>query len=1177
MTASGQPDRPGAPIDLALAADGTTFILDSAPNRVLRLLPDDTWGAPFGGLGSERITQAGAIGWDEAAGRVYVADRGTERLLAFNRLGMFQRTVLSRANIFDISVQPDGSMWLADVRAGAVRRVDYSGTELDRFGRYSVEGDDGFEGLVAVDQEPGGRLWVADENGRRLRAYQRDAAGGWLLQRTLDLNAASLAGCDGQRLQVLRDDVLLAGRCILRDGTRVEAFPPDHRGSDLYATTLHTALPSAGRYVALATYDVDRVDPANAELQAVVRYADEGFDIVAGFVLGGRETVAGAGAGATESLDGPFRLDVLPGGDVVVMDQSSRRDTTMDLGYFQRFTPDGRVVEALGVRGYPSRSRLLMLDADLTVATGEPGQVIGVAYMRSGSPRQPQELEIVTHANSIKRRRCEDGQCIWATYTDPLWDTTLVNLNLKRGAPDYNYAATFEHSRRRYWLLQVWADKPDDMAMPVRLFRFDVDGRGRKTAVHLDGTEREAMWTDVDAGPDGRVVVLDALNDRVQVLDADGIRLGQIETPKDAWKVAAGPNGEVFVLTHYGHVVRMAADGTILSRFNGLPNDLVPSTALTDLGVDAWGRVYTVDDLYDQVTVFEPEGTEEDVLAGDQCTMGGDKWVAPDEVLLGDTAQLHMALFGTCGFVEDEADIVLMLNSSYERDLVNLSLYMEARRLRAARQIFSIIDLDRHRVGMGRYMYSALIDQPLTHDRARMIRALYDVPTSRKACAGTNTLSALSTAREMFEDTPPWRRKLLILIDPDKEKGPIKSPADRCWPPWSMLPVRRLAAELEAEGVTIVSVNGWTAACTSALTCNIPVAERGQGTGRRAVSVSISRQWPPNLVRTGTLVDELPANMDYVAGSANPPAAWDAARRTLTWDLLDLPLGSTPRFSLTIRPREEGYWPTNVRAAADVVDGWDKPQRVVLPIPYIRVYGERQPTPTFTPTITPSPAPTETPEPTPTSEPGTIYLPIALRTALCKPDTQSADVALVIDTSGSMTEVTSPGGPTKLTAARDGARAFLGELSVGRDQATLIQFNAEATVLQPLTGDIAAVDAALDRLTQASGTRIDSALEAGLSELTGPARRPENNAVLILLTDGEPTGTTPEAVQAAAERAKGDGLMVFTIGLGISVDEPLLRAVASRPERYFPSPDTSDLAAIYGQIAHSIPCRPMWP
>ena len=78
-------------------------------------------------------------------------------------------------------------------------------------------------------------------------------------------------------------------------------------------------------------------------------------------------------------------------------------------------------------------------------------------------------------------------------------------------------------------------------------------------------------------------------------------------------------------------------------------------------------------------------------------------------------------------------------------------------------------------------------------------------------------------------------------------------------------------------------------------------------------------------------------------------------------------------------------------------------------------------------------------------------------------------------------------------------------------------------------------------------------------------------------TDGEPTGTTPDEVRAAAEAAKGDGILLFTIGLGQDVDQDLLRDVATRPEWYFYAPDTSDLAAIYEKIAYEIPCKPMWP
>jgi len=129
----------------------------------------------------------------------------------------------------------------------------------------------------------------------------------------------------------------------------------------------------------------------------------------------------------------------------------------------------------------------------------------------------------------------------------------------------------------------------------------------------------------------------------------------------------------------------------------------------------------------------------------------------------------------------------------------------------------------------------------------------------------------------------------------------------------------------------------------------------------------------------------------------------------------------------------------------------------------------------------------------------------------------------------------------------------------------------------PLTPGIAEVEAGLDRLTQESGTRIDLALDAARGELTGPARREGNNPVLILLTDGEPTGTTPEEVRAAADRAKEPGVLLFTIGLGQAVDHDLLRDVAGQPEWYFFAPDTSDLEDIYGQIVFEIPCIPAWP
>jgi uncharacterized protein YegL len=429
---------------------------------------------------------------------------------------------------------------------------------------------------------------------------------------------------------------------------------------------------------------------------------------------------------------------------------------------------------------------------------------------------------------------------------------------------------------------------------------------------------------------------------------------------------------------------------------------------------------------------------------------------------------------------------------------------------------------------------------------------------------GVSNEAALRAAEEMFAGSE-GRRKVLILIHPGAEPEP-----GNC--PWSTVSIATRGDALKAAGVTIVAVNGASIAASSEVMSGLIVPNRGQGIGRQALRYGLQRVWPDVLVRSGTLTDELPANIDYVPGSAQPPAAYDAASRTLTWQLTDLARAATHRFAFRIRPREEGLWPTNVEASAALTDGWGNGHRVEYPVPEIRVYGELPPTPTFTPTP-PGPTPTRGP----TKIPVPIYLPVLPNTEPCTPETRHADIALVIDTSGSMSGSTTPGGPTKLEAAKSAARSFLEQLSAARDQAALVQFNTEATLLVPLGPDPAAAIAGLDQLVQASGTRIDLALDMASQELRGPRSRVEADGVIVLLTDGEPTGTTPDEVRAAGARAASAGLLVFTIGLGPDVDHQLMTDVASRDDWYFYAPDSSDLSAIYARIAVSIPCKPDWP
>jgi Mg-chelatase subunit ChlD len=246
------------------------------------------------------------------------------------------------------------------------------------------------------------------------------------------------------------------------------------------------------------------------------------------------------------------------------------------------------------------------------------------------------------------------------------------------------------------------------------------------------------------------------------------------------------------------------------------------------------------------------------------------------------------------------------------------------------------------------------------------------------------------------------------------------------------------------------------------------------------------------------------------------------------------------------------------------------------PTPTARVLNT--PTPTFTatpgPTATWTAVATATPTPTATAtrRPAPVYLPLALREE-CVPAQRRVDVALVIDASTSMTELTDHG--TKLDAARAAARTFLGEVNLAAgDQAAIIAFNGGVTLLSDLTSDRDTLLAALDQITVGSQTRIHRGVQAAQTALTGPYHRPGNALAMVVLTDGRANPDSPELAVQAAAQAKAVGITVFTVGLGAELDFLALQRMASKREYFYEAPDAGQLEGIYREIAVMIPCPP---
>lgn len=218
-------------------------------------------------------------------------------------------------------------------------------------------------------------------------------------------------------------------------------------------------------------------------------------------------------------------------------------------------------------------------------------------------------------------------------------------------------------------------------------------------------------------------------------------------------------------------------------------------------------------------------------------------------------------------------------------------------------------------------------------------------------------------------------------------------------------------------------------------------------------------------------------------------------------------------------------------------------------------------TPTATPTDTPTATPTDTSTPTPT--PGPVFLPILLKET-CDPVQIRADVVLVVDASMSMAG-------EKVQAAKAAASAFVDAMQLPDDRVGVVAFNAGAQVISPISGDRAALKAALAGINLAAGTRIDAGLETATTLLDDAGTRPNVTQMVIVLTDGIQSAELERPV-ALATALRDRGVVVHAVGLGDDVQAAYLELVAGAADRVHLAPDAAELTAIYLEIARVLPC-----
>jgi hypothetical protein len=160
------------------------------------------------------------------------------------------------------------------------------------------------------------------------------------------------------------------------------------------------------------------------------------------------------------------------------------------------------------------------------------------------------------------------------------------------------------------------------------------------------------------------------------------------------------------------------------------------------------------------------------------------------------------------------------------------------------------------------------------------------------------------------------------------------------------------------------------------------------------------------------------------------------------------------------------------------------------------------------------------------------------------------DLAIALDISNSM--LVADIAPDRLTGSRMEIGELLDMMDGGR--VSLVPFAGIAYAQSPLTSDFGALRIFLRDLSPVDvpvpGTAIGRALNVALDTLLPPADResdePANEAVelkpfagskykaVLLITDGEDHGSEPLEI---AQRAKAQGIRIYTVGVGSSVGD----------------------------------------
>lgn len=171
------------------------------------------------------------------------------------------------------------------------------------------------------------------------------------------------------------------------------------------------------------------------------------------------------------------------------------------------------------------------------------------------------------------------------------------------------------------------------------------------------------------------------------------------------------------------------------------------------------------------------------------------------------------------------------------------------------------------------------------------------------------------------------------------------------------------------------------------------------------------------------------------------------------------------------------------------------------------------------------------------------------------------DVVFAIDVSGSMSNY------SRLSTAKSALNTFLNALS-DKDRAALVKFSSSATILTDLTDDIDSVKSYVSELSAYGQTSMYKGFNNALDLLTD-SEKTYGYKMIIILSDGidEPSTSYSGYYANLVQRAKDNGVVVYTVGAGTSVDTSVLTQIATNTGgSYYAATATSEITDAFAEI-----------